>query len=362
MSLQMLGAPYSEEPTSIDQPSVFMDGFLRDVSNLESLFYMDELTMSQDHQASLGMMPGVEAGLFSSPYMLSQQQQQLGHLQPYHQPQQPHQPFFDPYHLSSYPQSFTSSSEMPSTLQPLPFQPTNAYPQMADPAPISSPMATSPMATSPMATSPMGYTASSPGPLCPPSPDAYPTMAVYPSPYGSPISTGYASPNLTGYSIARAETPARANGTRRKNTRSSPYQLSTSFKSRAKQPKGRSRNVPDMPENRETFQCDKCPKQFDRRYNFVQHHKTHSEVKEYRCDFQGCDSAFHRKADMQRHRLRHTGELPIKCHFCDARFRRVEAQKRHCQQEHREAYSCYLEEKRQLKDLRAMKKGHAARC
>ncbi|KAI8352782.1 hypothetical protein B0O80DRAFT_367758, partial [Mortierella sp. GBAus27b] len=81
--------------------------------------------------------------------------------------------------------------------------------------------------------------------------------------------------------------------------------------------------------NRETFQCDKCPKQFDRRYNFVQHHKTHSEVKEYRCDFQGCDSAFHRKADMQRHRLRHTGELPIKCHFCDARFRRVEAQKRH---------------------------------
>ncbi|KAF9939622.1 hypothetical protein BGZ65_010020 [Modicella reniformis] len=102
----------------------------------------------------------------------------------------------------------------------------------------------------------------------------------------------------------------------------------------------------ETPMTPEIFQCDVCTKEFTRRYNYAQHYKTHSPDKEFICHEQGCTSAFHRKADLERHRLRHTGELPIKCLFCDAAFRRVEAQKRHCLQEHREVYNQEQEIKR----------------
>ncbi|KAF9345964.1 hypothetical protein BGX34_004323, partial [Mortierella sp. NVP85] len=110
---------------------------------------------------------------------------------------------------------------------------------------------------------------------------------------------------------------------------------------------------PHTPETQDTFKCDRCPKEFDRRYNYTQHYRTHDPNKDFKCDYDGCDAAFHRKADLQRHQLRHTGELPIKCKFeCGANFRRVEAMVRHCKQAHTQEYLAYKRQREQQKASR----------
>ncbi|KAK3829042.1 MAG: hypothetical protein J3Q66DRAFT_324208 [Benniella sp.] len=114
------------------------------------------------------------------------------------------------------------------------------------------------------------------------------------------------------------------------------------------QARGSKRSRPHTPETRDIFKCDRCPKEFDRRYNYTQHYRTHSPNKDFKCVYDGCNAAFHRKADLQRHQLRHTGELPIKCKFdCGANFRRVEAMTRHCKQVHPQDYSAYKHQKEQ---------------
>jgi uncharacterized Zn-finger protein len=114
------------------------------------------------------------------------------------------------------------------------------------------------------------------------------------------------------------------------------------------QARGSKRSRPHTPETRDIFKCDRCPKEFDRRYNYTQHYRTHSPNKDFKCCYDGCNAAFHRKADLQRHQLRHTGELPIKCKFeCGANFRRVEAMTRHCKQVHLQEYLAYKHQKEQ---------------
>ncbi|KAF9365500.1 hypothetical protein BGX34_009743 [Mortierella sp. NVP85] len=116
------------------------------------------------------------------------------------------------------------------------------------------------------------------------------------------------------------------------------------------QVRGTKRSRPHTPETRDIFKCDRCPKEFDRRYNYTQHYRTHSPNKDFKCCYDGCNAAFHRKADLQRHQLRHTGELPIKCKFdCGANFRRVEAMTRHCKQAHPQDYLAYKHQKEQLR-------------
>ncbi|KAJ2832879.1 hypothetical protein GGI24_001055 [Coemansia furcata] len=70
-----------------------------------------------------------------------------------------------------------------------------------------------------------------------------------------------------------------------------------------------------------------CGKAFTKRCNLTSHQLTHTEERQFSCNF--CQLHFHRKHDLNRHTKTHTGDRPFVCTRCNRGFARADALRRH---------------------------------
>ncbi|XP_025106288.1 transcription factor E4F1-like isoform X2 [Pomacea canaliculata] len=77
------------------------------------------------------------------------------------------------------------------------------------------------------------------------------------------------------------------------------------------------------------FTCDVCSMKFKELPVLKAHMLTHSNVRQYRCTYEGCPYAFKTKGSLTRHIRRHTGERPYSCEACGRKFAESGALTRH---------------------------------
>ncbi len=72
------------------------------------------------------------------------------------------------------------------------------------------------------------------------------------------------------------------------------------------------------------YECDfdGCDAKFARSDNLKDHHRIHTKEKPYKCDFDGCDAKFSQSGSLVMHQRIHTGKKPYECDFdgCNAKF------------------------------------------
>lgn len=66
------------------------------------------------------------------------------------------------------------------------------------------------------------------------------------------------------------------------------------------------------------FQCQECPRQFQRRSHFHYHVKIYHGPREFKCQI--CDKAFVSRGALTTHARIHSGEKPYACETCGRRF------------------------------------------
>lgn len=66
------------------------------------------------------------------------------------------------------------------------------------------------------------------------------------------------------------------------------------------------------------FQCQQCPRQFQRRSHYHYHVKVYHGPRSFKC--QTCDKAFTTKGALTTHERIHSGEKPYACETCGRRF------------------------------------------
>ncbi|CAH1794068.1 unnamed protein product [Owenia fusiformis] len=77
------------------------------------------------------------------------------------------------------------------------------------------------------------------------------------------------------------------------------------------------------------YKCLMCPKAFKEALILKTHLLTHSDQREFKCDFGDCNYAFKTKGSLKRHMRRHTGDRPFKCKLCQRAFGESGALRRH---------------------------------
>lgn len=67
-----------------------------------------------------------------------------------------------------------------------------------------------------------------------------------------------------------------------------------------------------------SFQCQQCPRQFERRSHYRYHVKIHHGPREFKCQI--CNKAFVSRGALTTHGRIHSGEKPYECETCGRRF------------------------------------------
>lgn len=113
---------------------------------------------------------------------------------------------------------------------------------------------------------------------------------------------------------------------------------------------------------RSQYRCEICSRNYRSSCSLKKHMQLHSNMKPYRCTFDGCKKSFARKFYLQNHLLTHGEYKPFKCTICETRFNQKQNQLRHMKSYHNEDfYKCdYCNEKSFEKMLEL--KAHYLEC
>ncbi|NWR02449.1 ZN316 protein, partial [Paradoxornis webbianus] len=57
--------------------------------------------------------------------------------------------------------------------------------------------------------------------------------------------------------------------------------------------------------------CERCPKRFQTKFHLLEHQRTHTDERPFRCP--DCGMGFKLKSHLVVHRRLHTGERPYEC-------------------------------------------------
>jgi hypothetical protein len=78
----------------------------------------------------------------------------------------------------------------------------------------------------------------------------------------------------------------------------------------------------DIQVNKKPFKCDHegCTSAFAQSGHLNRHKRTHTGEKPFKCDHGGCTSAFAQSGHLVVHKRTHTGEKPFKCEGCTSAF------------------------------------------
>ncbi|KIM44484.1 hypothetical protein M413DRAFT_442457 [Hebeloma cylindrosporum] len=68
------------------------------------------------------------------------------------------------------------------------------------------------------------------------------------------------------------------------------------------------------------FQCDVCQQYFSEAATLQQHKRRHTQEKPYVCDYPGCGKSFAITGALTIHKRTHNGDKPFKCTYCDRGF------------------------------------------
>lgn len=77
------------------------------------------------------------------------------------------------------------------------------------------------------------------------------------------------------------------------------------------------------------LKCQYCLKVFDKPCRLKAHLRSHTGVKPYKCNYEGCDWAFTTSSKLNRHQAKHTQERRFVCNLCAKAFLRSEHLKDH---------------------------------
>jgi hypothetical protein len=96
---------------------------------------------------------------------------------------------------------------------------------------------------------------------------------------------------------------------------------------------------PTMPSAPPGYRCSTCGETF-RLQGELNKHRNRRHVKRFRCQIQGCEAAFHLKADLTRHtKSKHEDHVGIPCEHegCLETFSRKDNMMRHMKEEHKQS-------------------------
>ncbi|XP_075216264.1 uncharacterized protein LOC142321774 [Lycorma delicatula] len=79
----------------------------------------------------------------------------------------------------------------------------------------------------------------------------------------------------------------------------------------------------------EDLRCEYCFKMFDKPCRLKAHLRSHTGVKPYKCNYEGCEWAFTTSSKLHRHQAKHTQERRFVCNLCCKAFLRSEHLKDH---------------------------------
>ena len=83
--------------------------------------------------------------------------------------------------------------------------------------------------------------------------------------------------------------------------------------------------------------CLVCNKNYNNKTYLERHLRMHMGYKEFKCDVMYCGEAFYSKAELWRHKQRHTGKLKkpeFRCNLCYRQFYKLESVDKHYKEKH----------------------------
>ena len=86
--------------------------------------------------------------------------------------------------------------------------------------------------------------------------------------------------------------------------------------------------------NKYKYVCPHCPHSTNHKMHSIEHARTHSGAKPYRCDWQDCIKAFARSSSLKRHKYIHTETTRFACPKCKQTFAQLGNLNTHIKNKH----------------------------